>query len=533
VTPHAADAQLPVVIVGAGPIGLITALGLRRYRVPYILLEEDSQLSLDTKAGTVLTRTLEVIDRYGALEPVLSRSLRIDEIGEIDRPTGRVGTSVHTEALIDDTRFPFVVNIPQDALEDALLGALNMDVDAIRFSHRVVGFTQHHDRVTLDVETLSGRETIDAAYVLACDGGRSAIRTALGIEVEGTTLEERYMLVDLKVDLDVQNPRDYPYLAYFADPQEWMILVRQPHCWRFLFPLKQDAEVPDDEALRDKALHFIGDVGEVEILGTNVYTVHQRVARQWNADRIYLMGDAAHLITPMWALGLNTGALDASNLPWRLAWVFRGWADRALLDGFEREQSALARLGSAQMAEAARKGMNSEAGASLILDDDTWGFAMTRTLLGVSLDVDGSGDWTIVRHGSTPEIVRAGDRAPDMTLFTPSGGAMSLHALAADTFLALHFEDARRAPTLPADDRPGLVHRLVSRWDAPLDGMVRDRSLFDPGDRVRSRLGVDHGTVVLLRPDGHVAAVIADEPNGATEAYEAITRPRGSKHDNE
>lgn len=514
--------SLPIAIVGAGPIGLITALGLRHYGVPFVLLEDDPRLSLDTKAGTILTRTVEVLDRYDALPPVLRRALRIDEIGEIDRPTGRAGTSVHTEALVDETRFPFVLNIPQDTLEDALVGVLSEAGTPPLMSHRVVAFTQHDDRVVLEVETPDGPQTIEASYLLACDGGRSTIRTQLDIPVEGQTLEDRYMLVDLKVDLDLTNPRDYPYLAYFADPQEWMILVRQPHCWRFLFPLKPGAEPPDAEGLRDKALHFIGDVDEVEILGTNIYTVHQRVAERWNEGRVFLMGDAAHLITPMWALGLNTGVLDASNMPWRLAWVLRGWAEPSLLEGFEREQASLARLGSAQMAEAARKGMNSDAGAAHLIGDDVWGLAMTRTLLGASLDVDGTGDWTLVRRGSGPDTIRPGDRAPDLPLFTPDGETSSLHQLARDTFLALHFVDARRAGGLPVEDRPGLAHRVVSRWDTPLEAANRERSLFDPGDRLRTRLGVPSGTVVLVRPDGHVAAVLPEGGPSSVEVYDRI-----------
>ncbi len=153
------------------------------------------------------------------------------------------------------------------------------------------------------------------------------------------------ILVDVKVDLDVQNPRDYPYLAYFADPTEWMILVRQPHCWRFLFPFPADQPEPTREEFREKILRFIGPVEDMEILNTIVYRIHHRIATEWRRGRVFLMGDAAHLITPMWALGLNTGILDAISLPWRLAWVARGLADPSLLDGYAREQRPVAAHG--------------------------------------------------------------------------------------------------------------------------------------------------------------------------------------------
>ncbi|KAE8766104.1 FAD-dependent monooxygenase [Georgenia thermotolerans] len=525
--PGAPTGELPVVVVGAGPVGLITALGLKHYGIPVVVLEEDERLSLDTKAGTVLTRTIEVLDRYGAAAPVLRAALRMDEIGEVDRATNAAAPSVKTDVLAGDTRFPFVVNIPQNSLEAVLEEVLRgRDPEVLRLRHRVTGLVQQPDHVTLTVEGPDGVHELDARYVLACDGGRSGIRDQLGITVEGKTLEERYMLVDLKVDLDVGNPRDYPYLAYFADPAEWMILVRQPHCWRFLFPLRPDAPQPGPEELRDKALRFIGEVDDVELLGTNVYTVHQRVADRWGEGRVFLMGDAAHLITPMWALGLNTGVLDASNLPWRLAWVLRGWADPALLAGYEAEQSSVAIRGSGEMAESARLAMGG-AGRVESGGQGGWGWAMTRSLLGVRLDVAGTGEWSMVRAGQEPQPVRVGDRVPDVPVYGPDGEEAHLHRLAADSFVALHFADARRRPVLPPAGTPGLTHLLVSRWDAPHDSGLRERSCFDPGERLRRRLGVEDGTVVLLRPDGHIAA-IADWSTGsqvAEEIYARIVRP--------
>ena len=212
-------------------------------------------------------------------------------------------------------------------------------------------------------ETPDGNRDVEGSYLLACDGGRSTVRAQLGVAVEGESSDVRCLLVDVKVDLDVANPRDYPYLAYFADPQEWMILVRQPHCWRFLYPLAAGVPEPGADEFRDKVIRFIGPVDEMEILNTIVYRIHHRIATQWRRDRVFLMGDAAHLITPMWALGLNTGILDAISLPWRVAWVARGWAGDALLDGYAREQQPVAAEGSGEMAEAARKYMAGQADA--------------------------------------------------------------------------------------------------------------------------------------------------------------------------
>jgi 3-(3-hydroxy-phenyl)propionate hydroxylase len=517
--------KLPIGIAGAGPIGLITALGLVHHGLDVVLFEEDNRLSLDTKAGTTLTRTLEVLNRYDALGPVLRAAVRIDEIGDIDRRTNKASSSVVTGALTEDTRFPFVINIPQNDLEPALHETLERKAPgSVRLGHKVTGFDQHPDHVEVRFEHDGEAGTERVRYLLGCDGGRSPIREQLGVEVEGHTLAERYMLVDILADLDVANPRDYPYLAYFGDPEEWMIIVRQPHCWRFLYPLHEGQSEPTPEELADKARRFIGDVDQLEVLGQNVYTVHHRVAERWRDGRVFLMGDAAHLITPMWALGLNTGVLDASNLPWRLAWVERGWAEDGLLDGYEAEQAPVAIQGSGEMAEAARLYMSRQNQDSPAGDEaaaGNWGNAFTRGLLGVSLDVDGSGDWSMVRTGSEPDKVRAGDRAPDLPLFDQDG-PVHLHDLCADAFVALYFTDCRRRPAIPAQSSKALRHFIVSRWDAPHDSGLRDRALFDPAERVTRRFGVSPDTLVLLRPDGHVAAIEPYDPRSGEDRAGAL-----------
>lgn len=507
--------QLPVAVVGGGPVGLITALGLAHHGVPFVVFEADPTLSTDTKAGTVLTRTLEVLDRYGALGPVLDASLRVDEIGELDRATGQSTGSVLTTVLSGETRFPFVVNIPQHELEPVLAAELEARAPgALRMEHRLEGFEQHDEGVTLQLSTPRGPVTFEASRLLACDGGRSTVRDQLGIEVSGHTLEQRYMLVDLTCDLDVTNPRDYPYLAYFGDPTEWMILVRQPHCWRFIFSLAPGQPEPTAQELKDKAHRFIGQVDELEVIGTNVYTVHHRVASEWTQGRVHLMGDAAHLITPMWALGLNTGVLDASNMPWRLAWVHRGWAEESLLDGYEREQAPVAINGSGEMAENARAVMDRRLDSTEAMAAGEWGDAMTRTLLGVRLDIDGTGDWSMIRHNKDALSIRVGDRVPDLRLFD-NYGATTFHRLCCDSFVALHFTDARRRPPVPNEAPAGLRHLIVSRWDAPHDGGLRDRALLDAGNAARTRFGLEEDAVVLLRPDGHVALIESWTPESA------------------
>src|SRR6267143_5011480 len=277
----------PVIIVGAGPVGLTTALALQFYGIPFELFEEDEGLSSDTKAGTILTRTLEAFRRYGIADEVLAKALRVDEIGDIQRSTNTARASVRTELLAQETRYPFVINLPQHHLEPILHHELEDKAPGrIHLRHKFVEFANTTEGVMAKFETPEGVREFEGSYLLACDGGRSTVRSLLDIQVEGDSLDVRNLLVDVRVDLDIANPRDYPYLAYFGDPEEWMILVRQPHCWRFLYPLNAGRPEPSRAEFADKARRFIGDVRELEVIGSNVYTVHQRVATRWHDGRV-------------------------------------------------------------------------------------------------------------------------------------------------------------------------------------------------------------------------------------------------------
>jgi len=462
----------PIIVVGAGPVGLTTALGLYFYGLPFALFEDDAELSLDTKAGTILTRTLEAFRRYGVAEAVLAKALRVDEIGDVERATNTARPSVQTALLSDDTRYPFVINMPQHHLEPILRAAIDeRSPGAFHLQHRLTSFRQSDRGVVASFDTPDGAREIEGSYLLACDG----------------------------------------------------ILVRQPHLWRFLYPLGAGVPEPSAADFRAKVVRFIGPVDEMEILNTIVYRIHHRVATQWRCDRVFLMGDAAHLITPMWALGLNTGILDAISLPWRLAWVARGWASDALLDGYAREQRPVAAEGSGEMAQAAHKYMAGQAATVKAMSGTAWANAATRTMLGVRLGVDAAGDWSMVKTDRGP--FRVGDRIPDAVLHAGDGRPVRLHNLVDDSFVALYFTDVRRRPDIPADV-PGLKHLIVSHRDAPLDGGLRERSLFDVGDRFRQLMGCPSDTLVLVRPDDHIAALAAMGGARAQDLYrQVVGRP--------
>jgi 3-(3-hydroxy-phenyl)propionate hydroxylase len=226
----------------------------------------------------------------------------------------------------------------------------------------------------------------------------------------------------------------------------------------------------------------------------------------------------------MWALGINTGLLDCSNLCWRLAWRLRGWAGDEILDAYEREQKPVAAFGAREMAEAARRYMAKESDEVSRILEDAWGNACTRSMLGVRLDIDGRGEWSMVKYAREP-AVQSGDRIPDWPLHDAQGEERRVHDLNTHGFAALHFTDARRRPTLPPD-RPGLNHYVISRWDAPFDSLSRDRALFDPGGTFTRRVGCAPDTVVMVRPDDHVAGMAPVSSDTAELLYaRAVGKP--------
>src|SRR6202040_1701937 len=164
-TAEAMPGEKPIIVVGAGPGGVTTAPGLAFYGLPFQLFEEDAELSRDTKAGTVLTRTLEAFRRYGVADQVLAKSLRVDEIGDVERATNTARPSVQTALLSDDTRYPFVINMPQHHLEPILRAALDeRSPGAFHLQHRLTSFRQSDRGVVASFDTPGGAREIEGSY---------------------------------------------------------------------------------------------------------------------------------------------------------------------------------------------------------------------------------------------------------------------------------------------------------------------------------------------------------------------------------
>lgn len=536
----------PVAIVGGGPVGLCTALHFSRLRIPFVVFEEEERLSTAPKAGTVTPRTLEIFAQVGVIDDILAAGLRFDVVDFVERRKDEVLMQMLMDELDSDTSYPFVLNLPQSDTEQVLYEHLERaNPGAVRFNHRVTALDQDEDGCRLTINGPDGTESLEASYVVACDGGRSPIRKMLDIEHKGKTYPEKFALIDIEADLDSGEDRRPTYLSYVFDPDEWLIIVRQPNLWRVLWPIDADAPEPqvEDEEVHRKLRLAVGD-REIKILSAISYKVHHRVAQEWRSGRTFLAGDAAHLITPIGGLGLNTGIQDANNLPWKIAWVMTGRAGPDLLDTYEKERRPIAEFIASGMADRNRTMMQMKNPLKRTARDmvlkairhsqaHRWNTAYTRSLLSTSYKVRDAVQGPVKRVLSTlwPEIhppVTAGDRAPDGLLFGPDGRRVRLHQLLGAAFVAVTFDDVRNEPDLmPMPQSPALRHYLITHFDAPHDSGLRDRSFYDPGESLTQRFRAASGTTYLIRPDGHVAGI---EPSGGRSVEQLYKDYVGRAH---
>lgn len=527
-----------VAVVGAGPIGLAAALCLAHVGVKVAVFEEDAGVSSQPKAGTLLARSLEIFAQIGVIDDVLKEGLRFDEIHFVERRTGEVLMRMLTHPLAGETPYPFTLNLPQDQLEPILLRHLLTTQGAsIHFGHRLTSFADDGDGVTLDFETKDGRVQVRAPYLLACDGGHSTVRGLLGIPLDGRTYPERFAVIDARVDLDRDRKRQLTYLSYLFDPDEWIIAVRHPRFWRFLFPVPPEEKEPGPTEIEAKVRGAIGTEIPFEVLATSIYNVHQRVAAHFRKGRTFLLGDAAHLITPVGGLGLNTGLQDAQNLAWKIAWVMRQEAGDALLDTYEAERRPIARFIAMNLADRNRTIMRMRNPLQRWIRNSVlryiehsfphnWSAAYVRTLLSTSYRPprEKNGLEARLRETLRPSIrlpIEAGDRCPDGVLFAADGRPVHLHDLLGTSFVALTFTNARIPGLALPDTRPALEGYVVSWQDATHDSNVRDRALYDIGGAITRRFGARPGSTYLVRPDGHLAAVGGPGGPSGDELYRA------------
>jgi 3-(3-hydroxy-phenyl)propionate hydroxylase len=332
-----------VIVAGAGPVGLLTALALAKQGVPVLVLEAEPALTLDLRAGTYHPPSLELMAPYGITDEMHKTAIKVQRWQIRDR---RQGVIVEWDLgdIADLTPYPYRLHLEQHRLTPIILSKLRAYSHAdVRFSHKVVDATQTDDGVMVNAETPGGTEIFQGEWLVGADGGRSAVRKCTDVGFDGFTWDERFVVASTTYDY---APHGFALNAYLADPEEWAAIFKMPDegppgIWRVIFPVppeEEEAVTLSEEMVERRMQRFLQRKERYQIKYKSIYRVHQRVAKEFRVGRILLAGDAAHLNNPMGAFGLNGGIHDSFNLTEKLGKVCRGEADPSLLDVYVRQR---------------------------------------------------------------------------------------------------------------------------------------------------------------------------------------------------
>ena len=341
---------MPVIVVGAGPVGLCLTLALAREGIASTLIEQrsdDNFLDQVPRAGSNHPATLELFDRIGLYEKLVPRGIIAPKFHYWDRQGGHLIAEFDHIHLKDDTRFPFVLQCERiKIIEEALKLAKADPLIEVRMATTLTGFTQDAAGVQARVTDTSGEtQTIRSSYIVSAEGARSVVRKDLDVEFEGFTYPERTLNIEVAYDF---KQHGYTERNYISDPVEYSNLFHwkgPPDRWRIHFPTdpNEDEQVlTRPEALQGRLKGFLPLDRDYEICGCNLYAVHQRVAKKFRVGRAILAGDSAHVNSPIGGMGLNSGVHDAFNLADKLARILRREADETELDRYERQRRHIA-----------------------------------------------------------------------------------------------------------------------------------------------------------------------------------------------
>jgi 3-(3-hydroxy-phenyl)propionate hydroxylase len=335
--------QGPVVVVGGGPVGLTAAIDLAERGIAVILLDDDDRLSSGSRAICFAKRTLEIWDRLGCGHRMVEKG--------VSWSVGKVffrGHQVYAFDLLPESghQRPAFINLQQYYCEGFLYehGTTLANLD-MRWRNKVIGIDQSDSGVRLHVDTPDGSYSLDADYVVACDGSRSSIRRSMNLDTRGTVFRDRFLIADVRMKADFPAERWFWFDPPFHPDRSVLLHMQPDNVWRVDFQLGWDADPefekqPENVAPRVREL--LGPDVEFELDWVSVYTFACQRMEKFRHGRVIFAGDAAHGVSPFGARGANSGIQDADNLAWKLALVLAGKAPERLLDtyGSEREYAA-------------------------------------------------------------------------------------------------------------------------------------------------------------------------------------------------
>ena len=328
----------PVVVVGAGPVGLAASIDLALRGVAVVLIDDADRIGEGSRGICWSKRTLEICDRLGVGEKLVAQGV-----------TWKIGKVFHGDDLVfafdllpeDGHKMPAFINLQQFHLEKALVDrADELDLIDLRWKNRLVAAEQRNDHVLLTIDTPDGPYNIEADWLIAADGARSSTRDLLGLKFSGVTFEDKFLIADIRMAADLPTERRFWFDPPFHAGQS-ALMHRQPeNIWRIDLQLGPDADAAEEqrpERVSARLKRMLGD-RPFELEWISVYRFNCRRLDRFVHGRVVFIGDAAHQVSPFGARGANSGIQDAENLAWKLAAVLKGEAGPALLGTYETER---------------------------------------------------------------------------------------------------------------------------------------------------------------------------------------------------
>ncbi|MBW0114796.1 FAD-dependent monooxygenase [Pseudonocardia abyssalis] len=497
----------PVAVLGAGPVGQTTALLLARRGVPTVVL--DRRARRDAVGSKAICQQRDVLDVWESVG--VGRRIADEGVTWTTARTFHRDAELFSYAFAEpgSPAFPPFVNLSQTRTEEILDEAIAREplVD-LRWGHDVVHVDQDADGVTL---RCAGGTEVRAPYLVACGGARSEeLRALLGVAFDGHTFDDRFLICDIRADLPAWATERRFHFDPSWNPGRQVLIHPCPDStfridWQVPADYDLDAEVASG-ALDTRIRRIVGDV-DYTIVWKSVYRFHSRCVDRMRCGRVLIAGDAAHLVSPFGARGLNSGVADAENAAWKIAYVGHGWAPDALLETYHDERHAAARENIA-VTTATMDFLVPRDEQQARHRADVLAGAATEPALRARVDSGRLSEpyWYVDSPLTTPSADRPFTGRPPRGQVPPAGPGVLLpdapvtapggriRALARDGFLLL-----------TADAVPGAAEEAVGAG-----GPVRVLALpdVDPDGTLGAALAARPGEVWVVRPDAHVAAVL-------------------------
>jgi len=498
------SAHHPVVIVGAGLVGLAAAVDLAQHGVRSVVLDDDDTVSFGSRAICFSKRTLEICDRLGVGQKMLDKGITWNR--------GRVffgDREVYDFDLLPESghRFPAFVNLQQYYAEEWLVArAEETGLVDLRWKNRVTGVEARDDGVTLQVETPDGPYPLSCDWLLAADGAKSFVRREMGLAFEGQVFKDRFLIADVVMQADFPTERWFWFDPPFHKGQSALLHKQPDDVWRIDLQLGWDAD-PEEEKKPEKVIPrlkaMLGEDTPFELEWISVYTFQCRRLDRFRHGRVFFVGDAAHQVSPFGARGGNGGIQDTDNLCWKLAAVLQGTAPESLLDSYDAER----------IPATDENILNSTRSTDFITPNNAASRAFRDAVLELSADHGFARHWVNSGRLSKPAVLDAsplntgtetGMAAPDAPVLDRGTPGWLLPRLGG-TFTLLVYADGETAVPEEADLSESDVPICLLAV-APPETPPRDGALVDIEGLVAERFGLAPGDWVLVRPDQHVAA---------------------------